>query len=205
MSDIDWSKAPEGATHWGPDCESYIESWYQLIGDDESFIRVGESRDWQKLTVPMKYVRRLQLVSRPEPIPDSTTSTLETMLAEWRDLEARAQVAQAEADALFEHAGQCHGGIVVRLAELGWGAPRAATAPDESIDITDWRDLRPGDIIEPLNGCGWVPSVLGKEARVIAMEQSAYMGDLPILAVNESGFQDWGDKFRFIRRPSTQP
>lgn len=59
-----------------------------------------------------------------------TTPTLETMLTEWRDLEARAQAAQAEADALFEHAGQCHGEIVVRLAELGWGAPRGRVEPD---------------------------------------------------------------------------
>lgn len=67
-----------------------------------------------------------------DPIPGSTTiSTLETMLAEWRDLTARAQAAQAEADALFEHAGQCHGEIVVRLAELGWGAPRVVAVASE--------------------------------------------------------------------------
>lgn len=68
----------------------------------------------------------------------STTPTLETMLAEWRDLTARAQAAQAEADALFEHAGQCHGEIVVRLAELGWGAPRMV--PGEPVVTLDDSD-----------------------------------------------------------------
>ena len=79
-----------------------------------------------------------------------STPTLETMLTEWRDLEARAQAAQAEADALFEHAGQCHGEIVVRLAELGWGAPRAAMVPGEPVvtlddDGVDWSKAKPGD------------------------------------------------------------
>lgn len=66
----------------------------------------------------------------------ATTPTLETMLTEWRDLEARAQAAQAEADALFEHAGQCHGEIVVRLAELGWGAP--VETLDDSNGWVEW-------------------------------------------------------------------
>lgn len=64
--------------------------------------------------------------------------TLETMLTEWRDLEARAQAVQAEADALFEHAGQCHGEIVVRLAELGWGAPRGVVTLDDSDGWVEW-------------------------------------------------------------------
>ncbi len=64
-------------------------------------------------------------------------TTLETMLTEWCDLEARAQAAQAEADALFEHAGQCHGEIVVRLAELGWGVPRGPMVPGEPVVTLD--------------------------------------------------------------------
>ncbi|MBF0675554.1 hypothetical protein [Pseudomonas sp.] len=29
---VDWSKAPEGATHWGPQSESYCEAWYEVEG-----------------------------------------------------------------------------------------------------------------------------------------------------------------------------
>lgn len=74
--------------------------------------------------------------------------TLETMLTEWRDLEARAQAAQAEADALFEHASQCHGEIVVRLADLGWGAPRGPMVPGEPVVTFDkggWIDWEGGE------------------------------------------------------------
>ena len=83
---------------------------------------------------------RTAIVTREEweaVVSAPTTPTLETMLAEWRDLNARAQVAQAEADALFEHAGQCHGEIVVRLAELGWGAPRGPMVPGEPVVTLD--------------------------------------------------------------------
>jgi len=82
-----------------------------------------------------------------------TAPTLETMLAEWRDLEARAQAAQAEADALFEHVGQCHGEICVRLAELGWGAPRVTTVASEPVAeepvLADnwWRHVKIGDML----------------------------------------------------------
>lgn len=40
MSKIDWSKAPEGATHWGPSTqpdssgEAWVEGFYRLEGDD---------------------------------------------------------------------------------------------------------------------------------------------------------------------------
>lgn len=31
MKEIDWSKAPQWATHYGPDSDCYCESWYQVI------------------------------------------------------------------------------------------------------------------------------------------------------------------------------
>lgn len=144
-----------------------------------------------------------------EPIPGAAP-TLETMLTEWRNLEARAQAAQAEADALFEHAGQCHGEIVVRLAELGWGAPRGPMVPGEPVvtldtplDMTDWRNLRDGDIIECCDD-GWSRSWVGRTVTVRQVEHAGYDGSLPIYAVDEDGDDDWGMGHRFISRPSAQ-
>lgn len=103
--------------------------------------------EWEEATVH----HHIQPVPIPvQPTAAIITPTLETMLTEWRDLTARAKAAQAEADALFEHAGQCHGEICVRLAELGWGAPRAAAVAP----VTEWRDMtqplnwQPGDVIK---------------------------------------------------------
>ena len=134
-----------------------------------------------------------------------STPTLETMLAEWRDLEARAQAAQAEADALFEHAGQCHGEIVVRLAELGWGAPRGkpvVTLDDELPANVTRYDLRVGDVIQ-LTGCDDNNSWKRYERR------QATVVSLPACVVNPDVPGEWNmcdsTEFVFISRPSTQP
>lgn len=37
MSEIDWSKAPEGATHFGEQRDGFIEAWYKLDSDGLKF------------------------------------------------------------------------------------------------------------------------------------------------------------------------
>jgi len=111
------------------------------IADDWSTAIVTRA-DWDAYHAPAT------VTAQPAP----TTPTLETMLTEWRDLEARAQAAQAEADALFEHAGHCHGEIVVRLAELGWGAPRGPMVPGEPVVTFDdggWIEWKGGECPVP--------------------------------------------------------
>lgn len=134
---IQWNDAPEWADKHGVVGVAQWNVWF----NDEQYSHVGSGKIhhfgggvvWARDEIK-------DITHRPdEPIRGSTnTPTLETMLAEWRDLEARAQAAQAEADALFEHAGQCHGEIVVRLAELGWGKPRMV--PGEPVVTLDDSD-----------------------------------------------------------------
>lgn len=33
MTTPDWSKAPDGATHWGPDTAEFSEFWYKIYDD----------------------------------------------------------------------------------------------------------------------------------------------------------------------------
>lgn len=114
---MDMSQKPEGATHYvagscAPWEKRIDDTWLAWDPEDSEWFEVSRAGDGRFTEGGLA------------PVPLITTPTLETMLAEWCDLTARAHAAQAEADALFEHAGQCHGEIVVRLAELGWGAPR---------------------------------------------------------------------------------
>jgi len=139
-----------------------------------------------------------------QPLP--ATPTLETMLTEWRNLEARAQAAQAEADALFEHAGQCHGEIVVRLAELGWGAPRMV--PGEPVVTLD--EIEPwviGGHAAPDDATHY-----GEETRQFNEGFYKLRGDdwmfrtttgSPWLNIGKRAGGD--DTSRWISRPSTQP
>ena len=140
--------------------------------------------------------------------PATHAPTLETMLAEWRDLEARAQAAQAEADALFEHAGQCHGEIVVRLAELGWGAPRMVPGEpvvtlDTSLDMSDWSNWQVGDIIRVLDDEGDSELRAGHDYPIFKIDDEPTT--LPIQLLNDRTMWLYRESMLWISRPSTQP
>jgi hypothetical protein len=196
-----WTTTLTGGT-WGGDA-----GYLYLRGSDEE-LKIEVADDWSTAVV----TRNEWLAARPPVISDvptqPTTPTLETMLIEWRDLETRAQAAQAEADALFEHAGQCHGEIVVRLAELGWGAPRGPMVPGEPIVTLDE--------VEP-----WVVNghTAPDDATHYGDETSQFTEGFYKLTGDDWMFRTitgvrWltlgknaggDDTSRFISRPSTQP
>lgn len=196
---IDWSQAPEGATHF---CET---SGCAEFGKQENgvwfFARPGG--EWVECAWQnhVNFTRDDAVVR-----PTVTTPTLETMLAEWRDLQARAQAAQAEADALFEHAGQCHGEIVVRLAELGWGVPgEPVVALDTPLDMTDWHNWQVGDLIRVVNNEGYDNLIsTGNEYSVVTVDDG--YPDLTSLRIAISDHEVWLDRdhMLWISRPSAQ-
>lgn len=44
MTDINWSKGPADATHWGPDTDVYHECFYKKDGD--SWVFAAEHTGW---------------------------------------------------------------------------------------------------------------------------------------------------------------
>lgn len=138
----EWPEGVKCLTQSAVDKEIYDalngDSEYSVVSLSPSFY--ADSHHDEDMEYPI--VTRAEWEAARQPVGERLTQpvpapTLETMLAEWRTLEARAHAAQAEADALFEHAGQCHGEIVVRLAELGWGAPRGPMVPGEPVVTLD--------------------------------------------------------------------
>lgn len=62
--EIDWSKAPEGATHW----VGATELWHKHIGDISWYWQESENK-WRQLSIPADQVEeeyRLTIVKRPE-------------------------------------------------------------------------------------------------------------------------------------------
>ena len=69
---------------------------------------------------------------------------------------------------------------------------------EKPLNITDWRDLRVGDVIEAANG-GWMQHNIGASAVVDGIDDSD--PSLPIRALFNNEAADWGREFKFIRRP----
>jgi len=44
--EVDWSKAPEGATHYVPETMYYRAAWYKKVGDDWMYFIPGEVNGW---------------------------------------------------------------------------------------------------------------------------------------------------------------
>ena len=62
MSNVDWSKAPEGATHWMPESHHWREGFWKREGDANYFFEDGE---WESsLAKPFGHPA---LVTRPAP------------------------------------------------------------------------------------------------------------------------------------------
>ena len=85
--------------------------------------------------------------------------------------------------------------IAADLAALGWGEQPNGCAG--VLEITDWRQLKVGDIIEPLSNWDEQP-VRGHQHEVTMIDRND--PDLPILIDYNGGV--WGRDFKFISRPS---
>lgn len=63
-TEIDWSKAPEGATHWGPETEDYYEAWYKNTG--EKWYCATKSTNWNWLVDnELEPYRFQEMIDRP--------------------------------------------------------------------------------------------------------------------------------------------
>lgn len=66
MNDIDWSKAPEGATHWEPETDKVLASWMKLSEDGWYYWppHVAVTPEWQRAT-RVSQTRIDAMIARP--------------------------------------------------------------------------------------------------------------------------------------------
>jgi ribosome-associated protein YbcJ (S4-like RNA binding protein) len=65
---IDWSKAPEGSTHFHPANYGYVEHWVKIDGEESWFcVTDFESGGWVKDLVPSK---KHALIAAPEEVEE---------------------------------------------------------------------------------------------------------------------------------------
>jgi len=64
MSEIDWSKAPEGATHYGPETECFSEAWFKREG--ENWLSYFGGGSWFSMGKSLFESRLESMIPRPQ-------------------------------------------------------------------------------------------------------------------------------------------
>ena len=132
------------------------------------------------------------------------SESIESLLAEIKAKREKRDALVAKADALALEIASIEQRVNDKLKEYGFAMFQLAAASEpEQLAITDWRDLRVGDVIEcvaygderdePYPG-GWASRNIGTEQ--VVSEINVKSGKISI----KKG-QDSGHAFRFIRRP----
>lgn len=133
--------------------------------------------------------------STPEAKP-----TIEQLAADYRNAKDCAERKQQEADAAKEEAEAKLADLVAAGKALGLNLSVAAPEPEPV--ITDWRDLRVGDIIEYVDGD--IKNKIGMTGPIVELAPNANDGMFVRLKCDNGqnkGRLGWPKKWRFIRRP----
>ena len=143
-------------------------------------------------------------VTRSIPEPESK-STIEQLAANYRNKLDYANRKQDEADKANMESDAALAQLKDAIAEIGFAiTPLAATEKEPELVITDWRDLRVGDVIEltgSKNPC-WKEH-FRSEMTVREVYQDRGDNDDQVDLIGESGCWSLGGNttWRFIRRP----
>ena len=133
------------------------------------------------------------------------SETIESMLDEIKAKREEHDALAAKADALVLEISGIEKQVNDKLKENGFAmSPLAAPSEPERAVITDWRDLRVGDVVECVTQ-GAFPNerwewCIGQECVVVKTEDPGRAGQ-PVKARFNNGDSLWIGEFRFIRRP----
>lgn len=184
-------------------------NWHQTIVTREQYAEAVAAADNGSTT---NQVRESEDVPASQPAAQlysgvtgvMPSESIESLLAEIKAKREKRDALVAKADALALEIASIEQRINDKLKEYGFAIFQLAAASEpEQLAITDWRDLRVGDVIEcvaygderdaPYPG-GWASRNIGNEQ--VVSEINVKSGKISI----KKG-QDSGRAFRFIRRP----
>lgn len=186
---------PSGRNFWpgvkskGIPCSKVLPNWHQTILSRDEYFHLYPVAKPVKVVVENKTTCHLTVTDKP---------TIEQLAADYRNRKDYADRKQQEADAAKADAEAKLAELVAAGEALGLVLSVADVEP--GLVITDWRDLLPGDEIECVEG-SWASWATGRIAVVREVESADYAGCMPI-RVELDGESDWGDDFKFIRRPA---
>lgn len=176
---------------------SRIPNWHQTVLSRDEFDQIVA--ETAKESLRDQYCESVARTI-PEPV---TTPTLDQLLQDWRNADDYAQRKQTEADEAAAMRDERWQMVQARAGEMGVivGQCEPVVVDESVLVITDWRDLRVGDVVEVIGSTNsaW-ERVEGKELAV------AETGDCEddLLLKSDDG-DEWytsgNTQWRFIRRP----
>ena len=135
------------------------------------------------------------------------SESIESLLAEIKAKREKRDALVAKAEVLALEIASIEQRVNDKLKEYGFAMFQLAAASEpEHPKITDWRDLRVGDVIEcvtqgnygyRLERLNWI---IGEECQVVKLEEPG-PSEQPIKAKFKNGEEWWIGEFKFIRRP----
>ena len=169
---------------------SYLPNWHQTVLSRDEYFHLYPAP--VKVVVENKTTCHLTVADKP---------TIEQLAADYRNRKDYADRKQQEADAAKADAD-------AKLAELvaageAHGLVLSVAGVESELVITDWRDLRVGDVVEVTgsDNTGWV-RLKGVESLVTRI--GPYEDDVSFCPRNGGG--DWtmsdNTEWHFIRRPA---
>lgn len=130
----------------------------------------------------------------------TNSPTIEQLAADYRNAKDLADRKQQEADAAKDDADAKLKALELAGEALGLIVSPIAAKHEPGLLITDWRDLRVGDVIRCI-GDWQDEETHGVLFSVDEIESPEYGYELAIRVVLEGGTSAWGKDFEFIRRP----
>lgn len=166
-----------------------FKNWHQTILSRAEYFHLYPATDAK--------TELCESVTRSIPEPEAKP-TIEQLASDYRNAKEYADLKRQEADAAKVDA-EAKLAELVAAGKAHWLVLSVAGVEPEPV-ITDWRDLRFGDVIRCL-GDWQGERTDGVEYEVSDIERPQYDGELAIMVeIPDVGFT-WGKEFEFIRRP----
>ncbi|UCQ42997.1 hypothetical protein [Edwardsiella piscicida] len=139
---------------------------------------------------------RLHQEEKPE--LEQAVPTLDGLMHAWQKAKANADTSRNILKLAEQEESAARKALDDALLAAGWGE----TAKDDPLNITDWRDLKPGDIVWWDGGAGGVKP---GEYPVYLVEPRDTPSDLTFLVTYRPGREAWvkgnTSQWHFVRRP----
>ena len=190
---------------YGIELDSLCRNWNQTIVTREQYAEAVAAADNGSTT---NQVRESEDVPASQPAAQlysgvagvMPSESIESLLAEIKAKRGEHDELVASAESLALQISEIEQQVNDKLKEYGFAMSHVA-APSEpkQLVITDWRDLRVGDVVEYVHGTA--SSREGKQGEICEIDENDQHNRIQVMFGENEYERFWCSNWRFIRRP----